>query len=514
MLPEEQGPCSKPCYLGTVVEQSDKAQGSCIASGSELSSNGIEVTKSSPILLEAKVFCLLSFVEQAIWKGQKENQDLDFVGDEGSVKERKTVTSRMSIEKRPMYKGYISTSTWSHSITYRTAALECLLNLLFSFPHHVDHVAPRRATSPSIPQETGIRHMLLAPGSLGPSSSWRCYRQEPHWWEKIDEKICTKLIEEVKEQKEDREWERRSRITCYVGELQAHVKLRDEATGIQAGPYERIFVSDTLMSQDIAGILPGVRKIIVFFLVNPTAIFSTIEIQYPTAAAPNPWPNARSTSRPFIQASVASFGADLLYRELGPWRHDVNQKFNVQHMRTLAISVAMDLRILCTLDIDVSNKEEIVLKDVEGSRHVCNGSPRPSVRQCDIPWGAQFDGVEQEAFSLGEGSAKPPRSTPGLFGDTIRTKKRVVVVLDQFGVDDVGFDRTSWHARPTQQAHPSHQQTRFSLTKISGEQEQMLCPSSCHQRRALGARNPMFMLVDWVNVGEGKKAVDEMNGIV
>ncbi|KAJ7585631.1 PLC-like phosphodiesterase [Mycena floridula] len=89
-----------------------------------------------------------------------------------------------------------------------------------------------------------------------------------------------------------------------------------------------------------------------------------------------------------------------------------------------------------------------------------------------------------------------------------------------FSVQGAGSHRTSRHAvkkaYPTQQPQKTrfaHQQTGFSLTEISGEQERMLWPSSSHQRRAPGARNPTFMLLDWVNVGEGKRAVDEMNGV-
>lgn len=69
------------------------------------------------------------------------------------------------------------------------------------------------------------------------------------------------------------------------------------------------------------------------------------------------------------------------------------------------------------------------------------------------------------------------------------------------------------HTKTGYRTRPTHKQTGFSLMEITGDQERLLWPESSRPRRAAGVRNPTFMLLDWVNVGEGKKAVDELNGI-
>ncbi|KAJ7591995.1 hypothetical protein C8J56DRAFT_520083 [Mycena floridula] len=110
--------------------------------------------------------------------------------------------------------------------------------------------------------------MLLGPGSLEPSSRMLSLsgtiRQQSRWWEKMhDEGIREKWIEEVKQQQKDYpEWEKLTdnMISYVVGELEGYAKLRDEATGTQAGPYEGIFVSDTLISQDVADMLQTAVK--------------------------------------------------------------------------------------------------------------------------------------------------------------------------------------------------------------------------------------------------------------
>ncbi|KAF8207053.1 hypothetical protein K438DRAFT_1904759 [Mycena galopus ATCC 62051] len=81
-------------------------------------------------------------------------------------------------------------------------------------------------------------------------------RQKPRWYEKMrDENIRKKWIQEAKEQQEARlPWEQLTdnMLNYVMGELEGYAALRDPATGIEWGPYERIFLSDTLVSEEIA----------------------------------------------------------------------------------------------------------------------------------------------------------------------------------------------------------------------------------------------------------------------
>ncbi|KAJ7746315.1 hypothetical protein B0H16DRAFT_1726496 [Mycena metata] len=80
-------------------------------------------------------------------------------------------------------------------------------------------------------------------------------REKPLWWEKFrEESIRKKWIQEVKEQQADlKPYEKLTdnMVNYVVNELEGYAKLRDQKTGIECGPYERIFVSDTLVPADI-----------------------------------------------------------------------------------------------------------------------------------------------------------------------------------------------------------------------------------------------------------------------
>ncbi|KAJ7911440.1 hypothetical protein B0H13DRAFT_2328278 [Mycena leptocephala] len=80
-------------------------------------------------------------------------------------------------------------------------------------------------------------------------------RQKPRWWEKIhDENIRKKWMQEAKEQQAHlQSWEQltNNMLNYVMAELHAYAALRDPKTGIECGPYERIFLSDTLVPQDV-----------------------------------------------------------------------------------------------------------------------------------------------------------------------------------------------------------------------------------------------------------------------
>ncbi|KAJ6570066.1 hypothetical protein DFH09DRAFT_1362731 [Mycena vulgaris] len=81
-------------------------------------------------------------------------------------------------------------------------------------------------------------------------------RQKPNWWEKMrDDTIRSKWIQEAKEQQAElRPWEQLTdnMLNYVMSELDSYAKLRDAKTGIESGPYERIFISDTLIPQDVS----------------------------------------------------------------------------------------------------------------------------------------------------------------------------------------------------------------------------------------------------------------------
>ncbi|KAJ7650811.1 hypothetical protein FB45DRAFT_1050692 [Roridomyces roridus] len=78
---------------------------------------------------------------------------------------------------------------------------------------------------------------------------------ELHDWEKMrDTTIRNKWIREAKEQRKDLEhWEQLTddMLEYVMDELYGYAKLRDEKTGIECGPYEATFVSDSLISQEL-----------------------------------------------------------------------------------------------------------------------------------------------------------------------------------------------------------------------------------------------------------------------
>ncbi|KAH9914475.1 uncharacterized protein B0H18DRAFT_1097137 [Fomitopsis serialis] len=76
-------------------------------------------------------------------------------------------------------------------------------------------------------------------------------REKPEWWVKFrDENVQAKWRNEIREQQKDL---RRclqltdNMINYIMGELEAYAALRDPETGIEAGPYERIWQSDELI---------------------------------------------------------------------------------------------------------------------------------------------------------------------------------------------------------------------------------------------------------------------------
>ncbi|KAJ7352340.1 hypothetical protein DFH08DRAFT_84719 [Mycena albidolilacea] len=80
-------------------------------------------------------------------------------------------------------------------------------------------------------------------------------RQKPRWWEKMrDEDIRKKWIQEVKEQQAElQRWEQLTdnMLSYVMAELEAYAALRDPQTGIEWGPYEKIFLSDTLVPEEV-----------------------------------------------------------------------------------------------------------------------------------------------------------------------------------------------------------------------------------------------------------------------
>ncbi|KAJ7183246.1 hypothetical protein C8R46DRAFT_511843 [Mycena filopes] len=81
-------------------------------------------------------------------------------------------------------------------------------------------------------------------------------REKPLWWEKFrDETIREKWIQEVKEQQADvKPYERLTdnMVNYVLAELEGYAKLRDPKTGIECGPFERIYLSDNLVPADVA----------------------------------------------------------------------------------------------------------------------------------------------------------------------------------------------------------------------------------------------------------------------
>ncbi|KAF7288946.1 hypothetical protein MIND_01411000 [Mycena indigotica] len=80
-------------------------------------------------------------------------------------------------------------------------------------------------------------------------------RQKSRWWEKFcDEAIREKWVVEAKEQQTDlKSWEKLSdnMLNFVMEELGTYHELRDMETGIECGPYDGIYLSDTLISEQL-----------------------------------------------------------------------------------------------------------------------------------------------------------------------------------------------------------------------------------------------------------------------
>ncbi|KAJ7672197.1 hypothetical protein DFH06DRAFT_1175605 [Mycena polygramma] len=84
-------------------------------------------------------------------------------------------------------------------------------------------------------------------------------RQKPRWWEKMrDTNLREKWIQEAKEQQAQLppyEQLTDNMLNYVMAELEAYAALRDPKTGIEWGPYERIFLSDTLVPEEVTNAL-------------------------------------------------------------------------------------------------------------------------------------------------------------------------------------------------------------------------------------------------------------------
>ncbi|KAJ7671516.1 hypothetical protein DFH06DRAFT_117829 [Mycena polygramma] len=84
-------------------------------------------------------------------------------------------------------------------------------------------------------------------------------RQKPRWWEKMrDNSLREKWIQEAKEQQAQLppyEQLTDNMLNYVMAELEAYAALRDPKTGIEWGPYERIFLSDTLVPEEVTNAL-------------------------------------------------------------------------------------------------------------------------------------------------------------------------------------------------------------------------------------------------------------------
>ncbi|KAJ7071977.1 hypothetical protein C8F01DRAFT_1102053 [Mycena amicta] len=80
-------------------------------------------------------------------------------------------------------------------------------------------------------------------------------RQKPRWWEKIrDDAIREKWIQEAKEQQAGlRRWEKLSdnMLNFVMQELETYSQLRDPETGIECGPCDGVYLSDSLVPEEL-----------------------------------------------------------------------------------------------------------------------------------------------------------------------------------------------------------------------------------------------------------------------
>ncbi|KAL1745925.1 hypothetical protein HDZ31DRAFT_81609 [Schizophyllum fasciatum] len=111
-----------------------------------------------------------------------------------------------------------------------------------------------------------------APGTWAPRAlvELRMYklsatiREKPEWWRKAqDPSIRKTWFEEAKAQQEEvaPRWRLTDNMINYtLGELEGYAQLRDEETGIEYGPYDRIWLSDKLIPDDLRSELQAAIK--------------------------------------------------------------------------------------------------------------------------------------------------------------------------------------------------------------------------------------------------------------
>ncbi|KAH9914461.1 uncharacterized protein B0H18DRAFT_1215946 [Fomitopsis serialis] len=99
-------------------------------------------------------------------------------------------------------------------------------------------------------------------------------RQKPEWWVKFrDEEVQAKWTEEIKEQQKDmhRSLQLTDNMIHYIlGELDAYAALRDPETGVEPGPYERIWQSDQLVPASLKASLVSAVAPLDLDLVHPS----------------------------------------------------------------------------------------------------------------------------------------------------------------------------------------------------------------------------------------------------
>ncbi|KAL1678649.1 hypothetical protein EV122DRAFT_278024 [Schizophyllum commune] len=90
------------------------------------------------------------------------------------------------------------------------------------------------------------------------------WREQSEWWlQAKDPEIREQWFEEAKAAQEDEEpqWRLTSNMIAYtLSELDDYAKLRDESTGIECGPYDRIWQSDALIPDDLHTALQAAFK--------------------------------------------------------------------------------------------------------------------------------------------------------------------------------------------------------------------------------------------------------------
>ncbi|KAL1705603.1 hypothetical protein EV121DRAFT_290271 [Schizophyllum commune] len=134
-------------------------------------------------------------------------------------------------------------------------------------------------TGQDVDEEAGFPHPFAhvdyeepAPGTWAPRAlvELRMYqlsatiREKPEWWRKFkDPEIRKKWFEEAKAQQAEVEerWRLTDKMINYtLGELEGYAQLRDEETGIEAGPYDRVWLSDRLIPDELRSALQAAIK--------------------------------------------------------------------------------------------------------------------------------------------------------------------------------------------------------------------------------------------------------------